>query len=319
MKTMTTAVFYHAHTAIASIFFKLCCENAANSLFYGILCKQNCKYVLIMRKYMGKFDGALLASDMDGTLLNSEHEVSRENIEALEYFTKNGGKFALATGRMIHAINLYAQMLPVNAPIIALNGAVVYDLAKNEVLHSRPHDRDIVEVVEGLAREFPELGVEVVMLDRMYVCRGSEVSRIHCEIIRVPYVLTDVRDAEGVCMKMNLTQEPECLDRAERYLKARYPDVFYIVHSDVFYLEVLHAQANKGYGLKTIAELLGIERKNVYAIGDHFNDVELLNNAGFAFAPANAEPGVKAAANLVVPSNNEHAIMHVIEYIDGVY
>jgi len=268
---------------------------------------------------MGKFDGVLFASDMDGTLLNAEHEISRENIEALEYFTQNGGRFTLATGRMIHAINLYAQMLPVNAPIIALNGAVVYDLAKKETLHSRPHDRDITEVVDGLAEAFPELGVEVVMLDRMYVCRGSEVSRIHCEIIRVPYVLTDVRDAAGECMKMNLTQEPGCLDRAERYLKDRYPGVFYIVHSDVYYLEVLHADANKGFGLKTIAGLLGIERENVCAIGDHHNDIELLNNAGFAFAPANAEPEVKAAANLVVPSNNEHAIMHVINHIDSKY
>ena len=265
---------------------------------------------------MGKFDGVLLASDMDGTLLNSEHEISRENTDAIEYFTRNGGTFTLATGRMIHAINLYAQTLTVNAPIIALNGAIIYDLKAGAPLHIRSHDRDITQLVEGLANAFPELGVEVFTQDRIYICRGSEISRIHCQIIKVPYVLTDVRDVKGKCMKINLTQQPECLDMAERYLNERYPGVFYIVHSDVYYLEILHIDANKGSGLKTVAEIMGIERADTYAIGDHYNDIELLKNAGFAFAPANAEPDVKEAADIVVASNDGHAIMQVIEYID---
>lgn len=265
---------------------------------------------------MRKFDGVLLACDMDGTLLNSAHEISRENVEALEYFTGNGGVFTIATGRMVHGINLYARELPVNAPIIALNGALIYDPKTDAPLFIRAHDGNITDVASGLIEAFPELGVEFFTLDGIYICRGSEVSRIHCEIIKVPYVFTDIRTIKGDCMKINLTQEPGCLDEAERYINARYPGVFRLVHSDDYFLEILHPDANKGHGLNTVAKMVGIERANIYAIGDHFNDIEMLHGAGHAFAPANAEPEVKKAADLVVASNDEHAIRDVIAYMD---
>ena len=264
---------------------------------------------------MGKFDKILLASDMDGTLLNSAHEVSRENAEAIEYFTNNGGRFTIATGRMIPAITLYAQMLAINAPIIALNGAVVYDMERKTILSSRPHVADIKSLVRELAEMFPELGIEVVMADKMYVCRGSEVSRQHCEIIKVPYVLTDVSAAEGECMKLNLTQSPEYLDPVENYIASKHAGAFYVVHSDPHYLEVLHSEANKGWGLKTVADIIGVARENVYAIGDNYNDIELLMNAGFAFAPSNAEQQLKDAAGMVVSSNDEHAVRDVVKFI----
>lgn len=298
---------------------------------------------------MGKFDGVLLASDMDGTLLDSGHEISRENAEAVRYFTDNGGLFTIASGRMIPAIELYTRQLSINAPVIALNGAAVYDIKSSALLRSRPHDANIAEIVEGLAGAFPELGVEVVMLDRMYICRGSEVSRVHCEIIRVPYVLTDVRDVAAAsagggrmeqslqdklvnhkaasagggrikqCMKLNLTQAPEYLDGVERYMSASYPGAFCVVHSDPHYLEVLHIDANKGWGLDAVADIMKVSRGHVYAAGDNYNDIELLKRAAVAFAPANAEPQVKESADVVVSSNDEHAIRDVIAHLDARY
>lgn len=274
---------------------------------------------IIVRGQMGKFDGALLASDMDGTLLSSRHEVSPENSEAIRYFTDNGGIFTIATGRMIPAIELYTRQLSINAPIIALNGAAIYDIKSKTLLRSRPHDTDVAEIVNRLAGAFPELGVEVVMLDRMYICRGSEVSKIHCEIIQVPYLLTDVREAAGVCMKMNLTQSPEYLDDVELYIEESYQDSFCVVHSDPHYLEVLHADANKGWGLDAVADITKTAREHVYAVGDNYNDVEMLKRAAIAFAPASAVPQVKEKANIIVSSNDESAIRDVIEHLDRRY
>lgn len=268
---------------------------------------------------MGRFDGALLASDMDGTLLNDKHELSIENTEAIRYFTENGGVFTIATGRMLPAIKLYTQQLSVNAPIIALNGAAVYDTRSNTLLHSRPHDADLVMIVDSLAEAFPELGVEVVMLDRMYICRGSEISRRHCEIIKEPYVITDVRLASGDCMKMNLTQSPEYLDEVESYLKESWPGVFYIAHSAAYYLEVLHPEANKGRGLDVVTGIMKTDREHVYAAGDNYNDAELLKRAAVSFAPASSVQQIKEAADVVVSSNNEHAIRDVVAHLDRLY
>ena len=268
---------------------------------------------------MGRFDGTLLASDMDGTLLNDAHELSAENTEAIRYFTENGGVFTIATGRMLPAINLYIWQLSINAPIIALNGAAVFDIKKEALLHSRPHDADLVKIVDSLAEDFPELGVEVVMLDRMYICRGSEVSRRHCEIIKEPYILTDVRMASGDCMKMNLTQAPDYLDDVERYMDTKYPGEFHIAHSAAHYLEVLHPDANKGRGLDVVAGIMKIAREHIYAVGDNHNDAELLERAAVSFAPASAVQRIREAADVVVSSNNEHAIRDVVAHLDRLY
>ena len=94
---------------------------------------------------MGKFDGVLLASDFDNTLLNTETarrtgaevpEVSRRNREALEYFMAGGGRFAIATGRALAAFIKFADQVPMNAPGIVCNGAALYDFQKGEYLET---------------------------------------------------------------------------------------------------------------------------------------------------------------------------------------
>ena len=75
---------------------------------------------------MKRFEGVLLASDMDGTLLNSSRLIGRENREALRWFTDCGGRFCVATGRAVEVTRMYFNDIPVNAPYICLNGALVY-------------------------------------------------------------------------------------------------------------------------------------------------------------------------------------------------
>lgn len=91
---------------------------------------------------MGKFDGVLLASDFDNTLLNTETarrtgaevpEVSRRNWEALEYFMAGGGRFAIATGRALAAFIKFADQVPMNAPGIVCNGAALYDFRRGSI------------------------------------------------------------------------------------------------------------------------------------------------------------------------------------------
>ena len=265
---------------------------------------------------MAKFDGVLFVSDMDGTLLDSGHEISRENADAIRYFTGNGGTFTVATGRMVRTIAQYVTQINANAPIISINGAAIYDLARGKLLHSTPLDTDIVKIVEKLATEFPELGIEAITMEKLYICRESHVTRRHCEIVKMPHELTDIREVIGECMKLNLMHDPGYLDRVEQFVGARYPDEFYMVHSDPQYLEVLHKGVNKGLGLRIIADIKHIAKENTCAIGDNYNDIELLKNAALSFAPANAEQQLKDIADVVVSTNDDNAVCQAITYID---
>jgi HAD superfamily hydrolase (TIGR01484 family) len=78
---------------------------------------------------IGKFDGYLLVSDLDGTLLNRASRVPASNARAISYFVKNGGKFSIATGRTELTCLPLVKKLPINAPLILYNGSLIYDLA----------------------------------------------------------------------------------------------------------------------------------------------------------------------------------------------
>ena len=83
---------------------------------------------------MKKFKGMLLACDMDGTLLDDSKQIPAENLRALQYFTKQGGRLSLATGRSPHAIGTYIAQLPVNAPYSVMNGSLICD-ENRQILH----------------------------------------------------------------------------------------------------------------------------------------------------------------------------------------
>lgn len=83
---------------------------------------------------MKKFKGMLLACDMDGTLLDDSKQIPEENLRALQYFTKKGGRLSLATGRSPHAIGTYIAQLPVNAPYSVMNGSLICD-ENRQILH----------------------------------------------------------------------------------------------------------------------------------------------------------------------------------------
>ena len=118
---------------------------------------------------MGKFDGVLLASDFDNTLLNTETarrtgaevpEVSRRNREALEYFMAGGGRFAIATGRALAAFIKFADQVPMNAPGIVCNGAALYDFQKGEYLETILLDESTRRRGQETLDRFPTLAVE---------------------------------------------------------------------------------------------------------------------------------------------------------------
>ena len=110
---------------------------------------------------MGKFDGVLLASDFDNTILNTElprrtgcpiPPISQRNVEALRYFMDNGGRFAVATGRALPAFRMFAEQVPMNAPAVVCNGGALYDFKTERYLETmelpetiRPQGQDVLD------------------------------------------------------------------------------------------------------------------------------------------------------------------------------
>ena len=137
---------------------------------------------------MKKFEGCLLLSDMDGTILNDNKEISEENKRAIEYFIENGGKFSLATGRSKRSMEYYVKEIPINAPVVVYNGSGVYDFEKEEFVFTRFMNDKCISFVDDLCGKFPFLCAEVYLEDSEYVVQANEITKRHFEFIRLEMI-----------------------------------------------------------------------------------------------------------------------------------
>jgi len=262
---------------------------------------------------MGKYDGILLASDLDGTLLDSARTVSRQNAQAIKYFMAEGGRFTPATGRSLHGFMTVEPMVLYNTPCVLFNGSCVYDFKAKEAVRTVPLRGDYVQACRDALMMFPSLPLEVHNLDGTYVYRANGNTDSHFDAIGAGYIpVKSLDDIPKPWLKALFCDDTPVLRRVQMWLRRRYADVFDCVFSHKYLLELQDPDANKGAQIAYIADGYGIHR--VYAVGDGENDLSMTR---FDFyAPRNADPAVKRAARGVVADNDGHAVARMIDIID---
>ena len=261
---------------------------------------------------MKKFEGCILISDMDATLLKKDHSVSERNIEAIRYFTQNGGKFTVASGRMCSEVAIYRDMLDINAPAILHNGAMVYDFLEEKVLFERNIEEerkaDIIRAFEATS-----LGVEVYSEEVIYVyrpCKATE--RFLKRKNKVVYSFPD-EALKKPWIKCLIIGDTSCqLDEFEPIYRKSF-DGGNAVRSGALYLDVVANGVSKGESALLAAR--SCRANKIIAVGDSANDIELLKIADMSFAVVNAKSEVKAVAKYNAPSNEDDAIAYIIEKI----
>lgn len=268
---------------------------------------------------MDKFDGVLLASDFDDTLLNSGLEVSKENRSAIEYFMDLGGRFSIATGRARGAIAGFAKTIPMNAPAVLSNGSDVFDFRKNKYLLRTYLPASAPEDCLEMMKAFPEIGFEVYHNDTIYAVNPNEITRAHMKRVGAAYILSDPGEIPPPWSKVIFQQDTPVLERVQAYCKTRWPGKYEIIFSNRFLLELTEKDSNKGKMVQFIARRLKIDSAHIYCIGDNKNDIPMLEISAVPFAPANAAAEVKAMGARLVGSSDEHCIRDVVDILDCVY
>ena len=261
---------------------------------------------------MGKFTGLLLASDYDNTLTYTEEAlrlcqpmppVPDANQEAIRYFMSEGGIFSVATGRAKPAFERVAADVPMNGPTILFNGAAIYDFPAGKSL--------------------PFSAVELYHDNNdIHALQPNDVTRRHLHITHSPTVFVDsMTEVPSPISKALFSTEPENQPALLDFLRAQpWYDRYEIVASSSSLVELTAKGANKGGMVRRLAELLGIRQENVACVGDHANDISMLNWAGMAFAPANALPQVLALPQVHrLPDCRDNAIAALIQVLDEKY
>lgn len=267
---------------------------------------------------MGKFDGVLICTDLDGTLLRSDKSISQENIDAIEYFKSEGGYFTFITGRMPYFSKMVYDAVGANAPVGCVNGGGIYDYEKSEYLWLETLADGIIELVEHVDKNVGGIGIHLNTPDKVYYCRENSATVRYRKATGTPHLVADYKDVDEPLAKIVFCDDDEGrILRAVELLNAHpRANEFDFIRTERILYEVVPKGVNKGVALPRLAAALGIDMSKVVAVGDYYNDVSMLRAAGLSVAVANAVDEVKAVADFVTVSNDEHAIARVIEELE---
>lgn len=260
----------------------------------------------------------LIAIDLDGTLLTPRPQkiITPRTYQALHEAASLGVTIVIATGQNLAVLRHLCADLPLTAPQIIENGAIIADVRSGTFLHEKLFPTE--QILPTLAT------LRTLGLYRAYHNYGHVYVDINTPRARnwysppVPPVI-EVEDVASLyprpCVKIVAIGEASTLRDKRRELEPLFVDKLNVTQSAYDLLEFLHPAASKGNALRTIAAELGIQPQEVVAFGDDHNDMSMLQFAGLGVAMGNAHDEVKEVADYVTLSNAEEGVAAVIERV----
>ena len=266
---------------------------------------------------MGKFDGILICTDLDGTLFKKDKTISPENLKAIEYFKSEGGYFTFVTGRMPFFVSYALENIKPNAPFGCVNGGGLFDADKGEYAWVQEMPRAVLELVRHADENFDDLGIQVNTLYRTYFCRENKVMEVFRQLTKLENLVCHYDDVKEPIGKIVFGIESSEIKKLEETLKSHpKANEFDFIRSEKYLYEILPKGIGKGTAIKKLCEHLGIDIKKSVAVGDYNNDISMFEAAGVGIAVSNACKEALDAADIVTVSNEEHAIAKIIHDIE---
>lgn len=272
---------------------------------------------------MGRFDGVLIVSDLDGTYFGDGGVSVRRNIDAVEYFKSCGGLFTFATGRLIYNVK---KSIPdvdrvANLPVITCNGTCLYDYGAERVVKeyflNGDDARDMISVILG---RYADVAVRLSTRGG-YAIPGKPNSYIMTDISKFPAGEVSYISVSEIpvtaAYKMTFRGESDTLDRIKDDIFSEFSGKFEVNKSSPTFLELQPRGHTKASMIAELADGIAKRRGRkpvVYAVGDYENDIEMLKNADIAVCPENAHESVKRICDLVLCDHSEGVIADLIYY-----
>ena len=294
------------------VIIKLHLRKGINTIYYRIS-----KYFMIK----------LIASDMDGTLLNHNHKIPKENVKLINFAKNQGIEFVVATGRA------YYEALPalneenINCDVISFNGGIVYDKNGNIISITPMLPKDLYYTIEIL-KSF-DISYQLYTKNTIYTTSIETDINAYIDLIRSNGYEPDVEhlraeaqqklevgyitEVENIELYLNEKENPPIkiiaisndiskLENAAKLLSEN--TSISVTSSGANNIEIMHKNATKGTALKEIAKIYGINLENAVAIGDNLNDQAMLDIVGYSVAMKNGNIKLKEQAKYVTEKTN---------------
>jgi Cof subfamily protein (haloacid dehalogenase superfamily) len=264
-----------------------------------------------------KYDGIVIYSDLDGTLLDDRRKLSKENLDAISRFVSQGGSFAVATGRMERTTLINFPQLTINSPSIFFNGALVFDVKAKEVLFSTLMPEGLVPMLRDIAARYPTACVEVNVRGKAYVVNMNDIIRIQLEREGLEGIECSWQDLPGDWLKVLFADKHEVLELIKADLDRLGRKDINIMFSESELLDIMAKGVSKGAALKKLRDLYKDRWKLLVAVGDNDNDYEMLKQADLGIAVSNATPKVKSVADYIIDHHNIPCMPQVLDILDS--
>ena len=261
----------------------------------------------------------LIVLDVDGTMLNSNRELTKRTAQTLRKVQQMGIRVALASGRPTYGILPLAQAIDLgvyDGYIISYNGAQVMEAKTGQIIFERRIDPQMVPYLEkkatkmGLTMAYYD-GNEVVSTD-ITNPHGVDESEMNGMTLRQDDVLSLSMD-DWPAEVMLVSDDEEALTSLEQHMQRHLNGVMDTIHSNPYYLEIVGYQVGKSYAMSALVQKMGIGMDEVLAIGDGEADINMIQMAGTGVAMANATEGVRRCADFTTLSNDQDGAALAIE------
>lgn len=256
----------------------------------------------------------LIAMDLDDTLLTDELTVSDKTKDAMARAIAQDVKLTIATGRMFASAKQTAEQVGLNVPIITYQGSLIRNLLDEQVLYERAVPADAARKLYDFTRE-RGLYLQTFIHDKLYAFDIGEKLFAYAKQSNIPHAYEPNFDnlPAGPHTKLIIIDDPEKLDALVPELRPILGDGVHMTKSKANFLEFLHPEGTKGHALRFLAAHFGIPMEETIAIGDAWNDREMIEAAGLGVAMANGVPALREIADYVTLGNNEDGVAHVLE------
>lgn len=267
-----------------------------------------------------KLSDIILLSDIDGTLMNAPAPIPPRNIEALNRFTKEGGRFGLATGRSVESARRFQKQLPVTAPCIIFNGGAAYDYQQEKLLFMRQLPKTYQEYINIVVERFPTIGVSLfTSIPNPISVARFEYSKEYLGLEMIDFIEKKLEQITEPVAKCIFVAPEDWLPDIMSFIDSQqWPDVSFVRSSENFY-EMLPKDVTKGSGLLQLSDAMNKPLEDFVVIGDYYNDEMMLRTASYAATVANAPDDIKALCDVVVCDCMQGALAELVEHLEQKY
>ncbi|MFI3141271.1 MAG: HAD hydrolase family protein [Clostridia bacterium] len=265
----------------------------------------------------------LVASDIDGTLNNKMRKMAMRNYDAIYRFTSElNGNFTLASARGVQSLKPHYDKLPnVKTPAIVLNGAGIYDYSKEEMLWFNAIEENGIELAKKILDTFPSVEAAVFMPDMIYLVSPKFFGPIMMKVDGLTHEKRASFDdvPKGKWGKIIIFFPPNLNKKIKALISNSDSHDLSFIYTTKWSFDILNSSSNKGNAVLKLAEILGVEQKHTSAIGDYYNDIEMLQAVALPACCAQAPKALHELASFHACHCNKGAVADLLEHIEKNY